>query len=292
MIIRNKFRYPEEVVSAAMASCYRPEPNKIGVTTLVDAPLIRHLRLTRWDDLEIDVDDTLIRLQGTGWHQFLEKHVNPETTMGEKRWELPFKDFEAGGNKYNILLRGVSDAYRLNGDIDDHKLMSAWSFVFGNDYYKQLNVYAYMIRKSGYEVKALWLNALIKDWSQYKAAQDRQNYPQRRFHRVNLPLWEIERQHEFVESRLRDHLEAPTRECTPEEKWQSPTKWAVRAVPNKKAYRLLDTEVEANRMAKGMNTQQPKKNYVVEKRPGEPRRCLEFCDVRHICPFAPKKERD
>jgi hypothetical protein len=68
--------------------------------------------------------------------------------------------------------------------------------------------------------------------------------------------------------------------CTAKERWEKPSKYAVKKEGNKRAYKLLDTLEEAEKIAGDKG-----KEYGVEKRPGESTRCLDYCSVCEHCNF-------
>ena len=274
MQLTNNFGYPEAVVNAARRMLHRPEEGFYGVTSVVDAPLVRHLRMTRWDDLTVDVDDLLIPMFGTAWHQFLERNTS-------ERAELSWA-FQTRG----ITLRGTTDLYREtnNGTIDDYKVVSAWSFVFGvKEWEQQLNLYALLARMNGYPISNLYIDAFIKDWSEWEAMKSKKDgYPDKRFFRIGIPLWTPEQQDAYLNARLDVHLAEPV-ECSPSEKWQSDTTFAVMKPGRKTAMRVLPSEDAAYSW---ISEQKNKKDLYVNTRKGECKRCNRFCSVRSVCPYA------
>jgi 2-iminoacetate synthase ThiH len=68
--------------------------------------------------------------------------------------------------------------------------------------------------------------------------------------------------------------------CSAEERWEKPTKYAVKKNGNKKAYKLLETLEEAERIAGNMG-----KEYSIETRLGESTRCSEYCSCCDFCNF-------
>ncbi len=89
----------------------------------------------------------------------------------------------------------------------------------------------------------------------------------------------------FIRQRLEMHRDAkvhhdlgyPLPECSPEERWQSETIYAVKREGRKTAIRVFKSIDEANELA------QKEKGYV-ETRPGEPKRCTgNSCGVAASC---------
>jgi hypothetical protein len=68
--------------------------------------------------------------------------------------------------------------------------------------------------------------------------------------------------------------------CSPEQRWEKPTKYAVMKGANKRACRVMDTPEEAEKMVADMGA-----GYSVEVRPGESVRCMDYCSVAEYCSF-------
>jgi len=86
MKMTNKYNLPPALVNAAAA--YEPKPGRIGVTTLIDAPLPGFLRRQHWDEVVEDVLDRLWALRSQGMHKTLEFHA-PPFTWPELKLECP-----------------------------------------------------------------------------------------------------------------------------------------------------------------------------------------------------------
>jgi len=75
-ILTNKFNLPQTIVDACKYDTHRLAGD-ISVTTLIDAPRIRILKMTH--DYEVDVVDNLYALMGTSLHHILERaNINDE----------------------------------------------------------------------------------------------------------------------------------------------------------------------------------------------------------------------
>jgi hypothetical protein len=152
---------------------------------------------------------------------------------------------------------------------------------------QQLNSYALLAEANGYHITDLQINAFLVDWMKSNAFKF-QDYPKKRFHSVQLPLWKLEDIKVFVQERLHDHLQG-LRPCTPEERWQKETTWAVKKQGVATARRVLATES----MAKEWIAQQDKKTGLyIEKRVGGCIRCASYCPVRGVCEFNTQTTED
>jgi hypothetical protein len=112
-------------------------------------------------------------------------------------------------------------------------------------------------------------------------SSDLGRYPQARIIAYPIPLWPAHECESYILDRLRLHR-AALREpmtCTPEERWQEETLFAVMKAGRKSAVRVLDTQDEAEAMA----AEKGKGHSVVERTGGD-RRCKDFCTVAPHCP--------
>ena len=274
MKLLNRFNYPVCVVRAAQASLYRPVESLIRVTSLIGPPAIRQYQLLHWDDIVVDVDDFMQTGFGTAWHQYLSKFADETGYYAEQTLQM-----EHDG----LIVQGTPDLRTASKRIDDYKVTSAWSFVFGKpEWEQQLNTYALLAHANGFPIDSLNIHAFLKDWSELNYMRYRPDYPERPFYHVELPLWSTEQQKAFVTKRIADH-KAGMRPCTSEERWQKPTTWAVMKPDAKKATRVLDTEQEAKDWM-AANTRHSEGFHIV-CRPGGCRRCEDYCIVRSICEF-------
>ena len=276
MILTNRYKYPEAVVKAVQNEMYKPNYDIWRVTEIIDSPLVKKLLIKYWDDIEIDVDDYIYSsLFGTAWHKFLSAWE--VDAMVERRWSVRY---------CNTTLSGQSDIYKQSiATVEDNKVVGAFSLVFGQPHWdEQLNIYATLIEDCGFPVRKLYINAFIRDWSRYEAAKynRKDGYPDRKFYKKKVPLWNRDKREVFINSRLRLHLDTnESYECTPDERWQKKTTYAVMKIGQKKAKRVLDTIDEAKKWVD--NQTKDKNKLSIVERPGECTRCKSYCPVRSVC---------
>lgn len=115
-ILTNKFNLPQTIVDACKHDTHRLAGD-ISVTTLIDAPRIRVLKMTH--DYEVDVVDNLYALMGTALHHILERAnindvrkrafiITAETIMAKSR---EFK--EEAPDKADRLERAANFIFQL-----------------------------------------------------------------------------------------------------------------------------------------------------------------------------------
>ena len=270
MKLTNKFNIPEAIYKTILEDIYDPDPTRIGVTTLCGPPMIRKLKLQHWDEITEDVADRLWALLGTAIHYVLKGQTDNAFT--EQRLE---HDHESG-----LKIVRYTDRFK-DGKIEDFKVTSVWSFIYGTkpEWINELNVDAWMWRRHGFNVRELWINAILRDWSKNKRGDD--NYPSIPFQKVQLPLWDKDVQGDYIDCRIEAHLDPQP--CTPEEMWEKPTTYAVKKEGRKSALRVLPTMEDAEKWMLELKESDQKK-CSIETRNGERVRCKDYCLVSDFCP--------
>jgi hypothetical protein len=270
MLISNPNNLPEVLVRAATGDYVRNmSPERMSVTDLINPPLIRALKLKHWNDIIEVVDDMAWSLFGKAFHDLMDKFA-PLGSTSEYKIEHYFKPF---------LLVGQPDVH-AGGILDDYKVTSVWSFMFGDkpEWEAQLNTYAWLLSMRKVQISELRIIAILRDWVKTKAMQA--DYPKSPFHVSLVPLWDINKQAQYIGERIKAHLDP--KECSKEEKWQREDSWAILSPGVKRARRVLSTENEAILWA----TDNMKGKYEIKKRDGERIRCKFYCPVRAFCEYA------
>jgi hypothetical protein len=278
MKITNRLNLPSGLVKAVSTEKHNAE-GCISATTLIQG--IKHIILTErhWEELEDDVSDRIWAIWGTAVHSLLEQEGENE-----------FTELEMAHNAGGITVTGRIDNYDMKrGVICDYKTASVWKVKLNDfdDWYKQGMIYAWLLRNNGFAVHSCRFIALLKDHSKADAARE-YRYPKNPVHvygfDVNfLNLMKIDR---FIKSRVREYLrctELPDDgipPCTPEERWDKASRYAVMKEGRKSAVRLLDEKGEAEEMAAELG-----KGHYVEHRPGESVKCRSFCLCCRFCNY-------
>lgn len=320
MKLTNKHNLPEPVVDAVKNDTYNKGKAGYSVTELISPPRIRVLREQHWEELEEDVVDRIWSLMGQLMHLLLERaSYKGKLSFGqiqvvlnelqEKGSEIDLSEFfkrlvslfTAGKlmleERLFVEISGVRvsgspdrfEAVTLDeGILDDWKFVTVYKTLHGvpAEYEQQLNMYAYILRKHGVPVTRARLRMPLRDWSKREARREGPPYPPVQFVTMEVPLWPDAKVLAFMEERVRLHEAAKTNlpECTPEERWAKPTKYAVMKKGNKRAINggLKDGYEEAQALAEGL-TQGTGVSHSVEHRPGESIRCQDYCPVAKFC---------
>ena len=163
----------------------------------------------------------------------------------------------------------------------DWKSCSSWAVEHEKpNWISQLNTYAYLVEKTkGLLVDSLQIGALIKDYSPHSG-------PPTPIMMIDIPLWTPHEQAKYILERVRIHQEAerldlwgdPLPECTAEERWDRPDKWAVKKEKAKRASRVFDDPASAEDYFTKAGP-----GYILEPRPGDRVRCAGYCECAKFC---------
>lgn len=324
-----------EILYQALAENRPPVEGEIHVTQLIGPAMIDHLRRKHWDELVDDASNRLFALLGQGLHAAIAndgriEHAKKVIEEILEQWKMLDPDviqcilidlikaldstnqsgiestlkMKLKGGKWTLV--GTDDHYdELLAKIMDWKITSVWSVLFAeHNWDEQLNVYGWMRRKLGYEVKTLEVWALLRDWQKSKAKYGNDpKYPKIPFVRVEVPLWSMRKAEEYVYERL-IKFEGEPEPCTPEEKWETPTTYKVMKKGRKSAViatRWIDGEKQSfytvseameaaasfTKTKDGVKIPAPinldgTQHYIQEFK-GECKRCDDYCVCNTFC---------
>jgi hypothetical protein len=269
---------PEALVKAVSIKRHN-KPGQLSATTLLNGIKQIILMDRHWDELAEDVADHFYALYGSTAHKMLEDEGQDEFTEEAVSYDVN-----------GVTITGRIDNYNMReGIISDYKTVSVWKVRFKNfdDWYRQGMIYAWLLRKNDFMVKTCRFIAIIKDHSKRDAKRD-SSYPQKPVYVYEFNVTEegLAKIKTFIEAKIalykqcRDMADDDISPCTSEERWEKPTKYAVKKEGRKTAVRVMDTQEEAETLAANLG-----KGHYVEKRPGESTRCAEYCSCNGFCNF-------
>lgn len=323
MKITNKELLPDPLYESLKMD-WAPVEGEIHVTQLIGPAMLDHLRREHWDDLEDDSSSRLFALMGQGLHAAIAdngriayaKIILKDIITRFRLTDLDtlvcvlqdLLDFISGERRASIesnlrvplkggiwTLVGTDDHYdEVKAKIVDWKTTSVWSILFADhNWTEQLNVYGWMRRKLGYEVKELEVWALLRDWQKSKAKYGGDpKYPKIPFVQVKLPVWSMKECEDYIYGRLIEFNGNP-KPCTPEDKWQVPTCYkvlkkgrksaviATRYIKGEKCNLLSIADAMEAANAKGLDVDGT--NIYIEKFKGACKRCEDYCSVSSFC---------
>lgn len=277
----NKLGLPEAFLINASKSDYEYKENRYSVTELL-LP-VREILLSRkhFDDIEVDVADTIPALFGSAVHKVLENCtplLNGQET--EMSVECQFGEDTVAGRI------DLFDWKEL--EITDYKTCTVSKVMKEDfeDFRNQGLQYALFIFKK-YNVipKRLKFPCLMKDWSKIKSV-NQSGYPSSAIY-----IWKYEIQdsdYDYIENWIKLRLELIRKyresdslpDCTDEERWYTGTKYAVyKKAGDKRAAIVCDSEEEAH----GYITNKCDGAGEIEVRKGEYLKCKLYCNCAKFC---------
>ena len=272
---------PQAFVDAVTVKRHN-KPGCYSATTLLKGACEAILEKRHFDEIEVDAADSIWTVFGSAVHAIFEKQQ--DSSFKEEYFEVQVtKDSKVTGRV---------DCYDLENEIlYDWKTASVWKVQFKDfeDWRKQGLIYAWLMEQNNLNVKKVIFHALLKDHSKSKARHDSQ-YPQNPVYTYTVDVTEeaLEEIEKFIKSKVALLEAAETVNdsdlipCDEKERWASPEKWAVMKNGRKTALKLCDSEEEA------MTVKAEKGGDYIEHRPGESRKCEDFCNVCQWCPFRNK----
>jgi hypothetical protein len=290
----NKFNADEAIVAAVANDSY-VGGGDISITGLSRPPQMRVLEKRHWDEMTEDVSARLSSLKGQVGHGILHR-AGVQHPWNEKRIYIEVLGWRVSGQPDKV------DTLRIDGkELTDFKFPNLASFMYGfqrdkglkKEYVEQGNSYRLLLARQPerIEIERVFIKPTLLEWSPAKAAKKFGEYPDRPFFNFEVPLWTLGETQSWIEKRVRAHQAAELLpdnmlpECTAEERWEQPSKYAVKKEGKKNAVRggLHDTEGAAGDMVKALGA-----GHYVEHRPGESTRCAYYCRVKDFCHQAKK----
>ena len=278
MKLTNKFNLPQTFVNVINRPTYSKGKSNISATEMLNSPRIVQLKRKHWDNIEQDASEMVWSLFGSAVHNILE-HGKGDNHIVEERLFTSVDGW---------TLSGAIDLQEVEEDgivIKDYKVTSAWAVSNEKqDWHDQLNIYAWLVQTVKKKpVKAVQIVAIVRDWSA-REAQNKETYPQSPVVVIDIPLWDYEKQDEFIKKRVGLHSEAYFEmdtdgnlpDCTPEEMWEKTTTYAVKKDGGVRAKSVHQTMADAE-------VALPTKGYFIEVREGERTRCANYCQVSQFC---------
>lgn len=279
MKITNNNNLPEPLVAACSVDFYSKGDSDFSTTGLLRPARIVALENLHQDELQEDVMDRIYRLTGQTKHVVLERAAlsNPDYLV-ERRF---FSKIHHADQTFNIS--GQLDLYDpKTKTLYDWKETSVWKEILGDkdDWIAQGNINAWILADNGIPVERIVYITFYRDWKKRDSFRD--DYPKNPVGQYDFgELWTPDRTVLFIKERINAHLRAKEGlpDCTPEERWERPAKWAVKKSGGVRATKVFDVKQEAESFVRS------KAGYEVEFRPPEFVRCESYCPVSEHCSF-------
>lgn len=281
MIITNKYNLPEAFVKAIQNARHNEE-GCLSATTLLKGTKEIILENRHFDEIVIDASDEVWSVFGTATHSVLEHQE--DDAFKEEKFSVDVLDYK---------VTGKVDRYDMAHEtLEDWKTTSVWKVIFHDfeDWKRQGLIYTWLLRQSGLNVRHIRFIAFLKDHSKSEAKKNA-DYPQApvyiyEFDSTPEELTSIEayiKEKVFEVSANADKPDDEIAECTPEQRWATPAKWAVMKEGRKTAVKVCDTEEEALNFIEEL--EKDKDKHFVEERKGQDKKCPVYCPCREFCSY-------
>jgi len=280
MKITNKFNIPQTFLNVLDRPTYSKGGANISATQLLNSPKIVALTKKYDDEIEQDASEMVWSIIGTAIHGVLE-HGRDENHIVEQRLHADVDGWHISGA---VDLQIINDG---KVDIRDYKTTSVWSVMNHKiEWEWQLNIYAWLVEHvTEKPVNSLGIVAILRDWKSREVGT-KEGYPESPITEVEIPLWDYAEREAFIKERIKLHSAAEFAmetdgelgDCTPQEMWEKPTKWAVMKIGGVRAKGVYDTEDQA-----GAALEELGNGHEIQVRLGERTRCSGFCPVSKWC---------
>jgi hypothetical protein len=273
-VLTNKKGLPETFVTA-LDRDYHKSADYSASQLLKPARMV-HLENRHSSEIVEDVTDKIWALFGSAVHGVLQ---NGET---DNQLVEQYMKSEIDG----VTLSGMADLYE-DGIIYDYKVTSVWSYIYMEDklqeWESQLNTYAYLFSKYGFELKGLKIVMILRDWQASKAKFD-SNYPDCQVQIVPVNLWPAKKTLQHLKDRIKVYEDTKLLqdnelpECSFKERWGKPPKFAVMKNGRKSAVKVSDSKTAALSLIEAKGN-----DHYLEIRTGEQWKRCEYCRVSAFC---------
>lgn len=266
--LTNVHNLPAAIVAAIQADPYTGGGD-ISCTRLIDAPQIRVLGSKHHHEIVVDASERVFSLMGQAVHTVLERAgLKEDGVIVEQRLYAEVNGWQVSGQ--------VDRMHIADGVLVDFKMTTVYKQHGSDAWTRQLNVLRWLAHQNGFRIDTLEVVAIFRDFRKTEA-QRNPDYPQAAIQTIPVPVWSLEETEDYVRERVAIHRAASNGidiQCTDEERWMSPSKFALMKDGGKRAVRVADHAEDLGEAGEG---------YSIVERKGEPKRCLMYCDVSAFC---------
>lgn len=263
---------------------------EFSVTDITKPTQMVYLTRKHDDEIVLPAEEGIWMMFGSLLHNQLQQHAGNNALVEEKiRVNIPLEIRHDNdiAERVEFTLTGMPDHYTEDdgGTITDYKSTSVFSVKDAltnkgkDEWTLQLNCYRYIMRHIGFKVSKLKIVAICKDWRRSEASRD-PSYPAA-ITTIDIPVMDDDEIENVIQSKLFLHYMAikyhNVPQCTDEERWATPQKWALMKNNAAKATKLFDNENEALLAQQKLGPQ-----YFVEERPRQYNRCS-YCNANAFC---------
>lgn len=279
MITTNNMNMPQAFVNF-VSNVRHNKSGTLSATTLLQGDKQIVLYDRHFDELTQDAADLVWSTFGTAFHSIMEKQA--DDSFKEEYFETQVEDWKVTGRIDRYDMR--------NKVIEDWKTSSVWKVIYKSfdDWKAQGLTYAWLMRQAGLEVDKVRFIALLKDHSKTEA-KVKPDYPQKPvyIYEFDVTIADLEETEKRIKEKIKSVTEAyklgddDIAPCSEEERWATPTKYAVIKQGRKTALKLF----EDKELAEVYMRDQGNDSCYIEERPGQSKKCLDYCPCAEFCNF-------
>jgi hypothetical protein len=296
MKITNHLGLPPALLKCILHEDYERGESDYSVTELMSPARKEALAITHNASMTEDASDRIYAFMGKVGHAVFEK----------ARIDGDVVEHRLYAKILGKTISGKFDRLTADGSLIDAKFMSVYEMIFGlrEERIWQLNAYAYLAEQNGIKVSALRVLAIFRDWSVGEAERRQlrgdKDYPQQQVSYIEVPRKTEDEIHKYLKDRIKAHNDAREKttwlpECTPEERWEKPTMYALMKPSRKSALRVMEDRDALMEWAvnNSLADQIPNKGgsfeiklrstVYIEARLGESTRCARYCNALPVC---------
>jgi hypothetical protein len=268
-----------------------------SVTGIIQPPRITALQKRHGEESEPTFKSQIASFMGTAIHMYAERMLRMANAKYNNLYKLersitiPYikcqDDYRLISGKFDILM--------ADKHLYDIKTANVWKVIFDPDHidwHNQQNLYDYLLKQRGVNLKSLNIICFFKDWKQGEALRNKA-MPQNQVVEYNLSKWTTTQQEDYLVDRMELHIaeeDTPDENlpaCSREDRWErfpngTTIQYALLKTKSaKRATRVLDTLEEAvayARQAKGFTN-----DSYIEIRYAKRTRCEDYCGINQYC---------
>jgi hypothetical protein len=260
-----------------------------SVTTLLNPVRMVQLLKRYGDKVEREPAKQISAFIGSGVHAAFEDSLKLQSLL-DSRYDVERTVFDKIEDR---LVAGKFDVLFDNKHLYDIKTCKTWKKIFDpnmEEWHKQLNIYAYLLKRRGVPIKSINIIAIYLDW-QVKHKMNNPEYPPESVVEYELTMWEYDNTDAYLRERvsaMKAAEEVPDDAlpyCTNEEMWARDTDTSYAVMPQEGAARALKvchSMQDAVEYARGSKSVRPAISYIEVRKPLR-KRCEEWCDVNKFC---------
>jgi len=274
----NKQNLPEALYKAVINDPYKRDSD-FSASMLSTPPQIIVLKERHKDDITVDVSDLIYPLIGNNTHYILER-IGIKNGLQEERFTGTFWN--------GLTVSGKLDFYDYMKILWDYKITTRYVLIDGvkPEWESQSNINAHLLRINRFSVNGAKICVIFRDWSKIQAMKV-PDYPKHQVAVLPVRLWDEKDVEDYINERVKLHyqsMDAPSDqlpECTPEERWDKPTIYAIMKKGRKSSVRNLfslenaQEYIDKNELDINIHS--------IQERLGESTRCEYYCDVKDFC---------